>query len=160
MLDYRSATPEWLLGAIVGGLLTYLVQLMLQKHREKVKVILGLEVKPRTMQSLGAWAVVANLSSTPIWLQRLSFRAEELGMCGKPVTLDVGRTIDVGEEQRVECHESIYEAFKQITRGCDLHVGYVDITAKVQSNGDSAKPRRAYRLTSGRDAVHAALGAS
>ena len=154
MLVYLSAILEWLPSAIAAALLVYFAHLKLEKRKEKLKVILDLETNPRTLEHLGAWAIVANLSSAPVWLQRFTFRAQELGMCGKPITLDVRRTINVGEDQRIECHESIYEAFEQIDPRHDLYVGYVDIAAEVQSNGDSAKPRRTYKLTSGRYGVN------
>ena len=153
MIGFLSTLPSWLLAAIVGGLITYLVQVRLQKRKEKLKIILDLEIKPRNLSSLGAWAIVANLSSGPVWLEGLSFRAEEMGMRGDEVGLDVGQTVDAGDDPRIECHESIYEAFETITPRCDLHVGYVVIVAMVRTNRTSTKRRRTYKLTSGRYGV-------
>ncbi len=157
MPDYLSAIPEWLLGTIAGaivtGIVTYFVLAMLQKRGERLKVILELRIKPTSLQHFGAWAVVANFSSTPIWLQQLIFRAEEFGRFGKPVSLAVGCTIDTGKEEPIECHESIYEAFEQIYPGHEFYNGYVDITANVRSNGQSAKQHIARRVTSHRYGV-------
>lgn len=123
------------------------------KASGKVKVILDLEIKPRSLSHRGAWAVIANLSSVPIWVERLTFQAEEFGDRGKLVPLDVGHTIDAGKDGGIECHQSIYDAFEQITRGCDLHVGEVELTAHIPPNGKAIKRRQAYHLTSSRYGV-------
>ncbi len=156
MLDYFSAIPEGIVGtiaggivaAIVGGMATYVVLLRLQKRRERLKVILDLKAKHRSFFEPVAVVIVANFSSTPIWLQRLIFRAEEFGRFGKPVSLAVGCTIGTSREKEIECSKSIYEAFEQIYPGHKFYNGYVDITANVRSNGESAKPHIARRLTS------------
>jgi hypothetical protein len=155
--------PEWLfptlVAAVLGAALGFVASLLLLKRKEKLKVILDLEIKPRTQSALGAWAVVSNLSSVPIWLERLTFVAEELGTRGRPVNLDAGRTIDSGDDERIECHGKIFEAFQETGHSGEPYVGYVEITATVRSNGARARKARAYQLTSGMYGVQDVEGA-
>ena len=138
--------PEWLapmtVGAILGATLRWLVSLTLQKHQEKLKIILDLEIKPRTLSDFGAWVVVSNLSAVPVWLEGFTLVAEELGSRGKGLTFDAGRTIKPGEDKRIECHEQIFEAFQTTGHGGDLYVGHLEIAVRVRSNGGSATKRR------------------
>lgn len=126
---------------------------LIQKRQEKLKVILDLLVKPRTLSDFGAWAIIANLSKVPIWVERLTFQAEDYIEQARAVSLDVGLTIDAGKDDRVECHESIYNAFEQLTPGLDVHVGNVEMTAHIRRNGKTIKKRRAYHLFSSRYGV-------
>ena len=154
LFDQMPASAAQLLaGVALGAALTYFVNVMLQRRQEKIKVILDLEIKRRSLSHLGAWAVIANLSKVPIWVERLTFQAEEFSDRGKLVPLDVGLTIDAGKDDRLECHESIYDAFEQITRRCDVHVGEIEVTAHLRPNGKVIKKRRAYHLTSSRYGV-------
>ena len=155
--------PEWLaplaVGTVLGVVLTWFANLMLQKRQEKLKVILDLEIKPRTLSDFGAWAVVSNLSAVPVWLEGFTLVAEELGSRGKGLTFDAGRTIKPGEDERIECHEQIFEAFQTTGHGGDLYVGHLEIAARVRSNGGSATKRRVYSLTSSRHSVQNVMNA-